>query len=1559
MTLSFGCPVNEYRDLMRHLSGKKLVSISRFSKRSLASLLAFLLILTGLEVMSVTASSAGYAPSKGITFPSSNSDSYISMSSGFSMSSAVTAEGWVRSANWSTENAVILVGAGNGSSCYTMTIRSVSTNTWSIDESCVARANFRLPGSQTMPNNTWIFIAVVKDTSGMGIWINGTQLSYIDGSCNCDVVSGVPKFKTALSGTSTAIGAWWGNGWYTQGGTIGEVRLSNVARVASNASTYAVPTATLSEDANTVLLLKAPSSGSSFTDSRTNPQTLTTNGTVTVSSYLQNQTIAFPTTSYELTYGSTQQLSVTGTSGSGSVTYSAGSSTACSVNSSTGVVSVIASSGTCSITATIAADSTYNSATTATPVTITVSKANQANLVASQVTSSSTWNGTAYTAVPAFSTTGGTDNGAVTYSVTNLTASGCTLSNATASATLTASTSGTCTITATKAATTNYYSATSTLVFTFVKASTTTNLVSSHSAVTYGTTFYETATVSPSSATGTVSFFNNGNPVTGCSSVNLVSGVAVCSTWKPSVGIYDSITATYSGGTNHLTSSSSGVSLEITKANLVVTPDNKNVVYGGSAPTYTFTYQGFVNSESTSSSSFTSGMTPPVCTSTTYSTLTSAGDSPLTVSCSGGVATNYSFNTSATASLTISKATTSLSLALANATPTYGAIDTITATAGTPGVIDFKVAGTSISGCESVSTVATSPFTAQCPWIPSAASTSFALTASLTPTNSVDYSTVTSSTTTTINSNRAAITVTPTAGQSMVYGANNPTITYSITSGSLVGADTLSGSLTYTGTNAGSYAIGIGTLANSKYIITLASVNFTITQATQSAVTLSSLSSGYSPSNKTVALTGTGGTGTGSYLTSLDASNTTPGCSVTGTTLTYTTAGTCVIAVTRSSDTNYLARTDVVSFSIGLASQTITFNSLSAKSYSSDTFTVSATSSASLTVVFTSASQSVCTTSGTSGSTITLLGVGTCVINANQSGDSNTSAASQVSQNFTVNPRAITVTADAKSKAYGASDPTFTYSITTGSLVLGDALTGTLTRASGFDVGAYQIQQGALTTSNNPKYTITFISADLSITRGTPTLTLTYPNSNVAILRPGATDTPTVTTSSSAGSLTYATSAASSICTVNSTSGVISLFGAGSCPIAMTTAQTANFLQHTETTTVTVALLSTSLTGINQSNLVSMGQPFYAHATIDQSYSFSSGSNGASVSIPAGALDASVPISIHLLADSTDQRALITSDGTSVLSVVVSWVASDGSVPSTNTGKAISVTLTNPAIKNGAKVYSIIGNQSQLLGTATANGSITTLITEDPVLLVINPVVTTPAPLSSSSGGGGGGGYVMAVAVDNSAATEAANLKLAADKAAAELKAAQEKAAAAAAEAAAVKAAKDLVDSQAQAAAELKASQEKAAEELRIAEELRLAQLKAEADLKLAAEKKALLDFATASRNAKAAVTLYSVSPSLKLNSYDSAYLAKYVKSLKNGASVTCIGYTYGKSPASKASQALAKRQATAVCAQMKKTNKTLKTSIVIYPATKAPKAAVGAKWVGVSYRIDGFKAKS
>jgi uncharacterized repeat protein (TIGR02543 family) len=213
------------------------------------------------------------------------------------------------------------------------------------------------------------------------------------------------------------------------------------------------------------------------------------------------------------------------------------------------------------------------------------------------------------------------------------------------------------------------------------------------------------------------------------------------------------------------------------------------------------------------------------------------------------------------------------------------------------------------------------------------------------------------------------------------------------------------------------------------------------------------------------------------------------------------------------------------------------------------------------------------------------------------------------------------------------------------------------------------------------------------------------------------------------------------------------------------------------------------------------------------------------------------------------------------------------------------------------------------------------------------------------------------------AATKAATEKAAAAaKAAAELKAAQDRAAAEAAAAEALKAAKELADAQARAAAELKAAQDKAAEDARIAAELKAAQEKADADLKAAAEKKALQDAAAAAALAAKKIvpkiSLYSISSKLTLSAYDNAYLKKYISTLKSKAVVTCIGYYYTKNTTLAKAKALATSQATAVCKMIKKAKPTVITKIVLYPSTKAPKAAQGAKWVAISYRVDSFKAK-
>src|SRR5204863_7338175 len=86
---------------------------------------------------------------------------------------------------------------------------------------------------------------------------------------------------------------------------------------------------------------------------------------------------------------------------------------------------------------------------------------------------------------------------------------------------------------------------------------------------------------------------------------------------------------------------------------------------------------------------------------------------------------------------------------------------------------------------------------------------------------------------------------------------------------------------------------------------------------------------------------------------------------------------------------------------------------------------------------------------------------------------------SYVGANLTITARAITVTADAKSKTYGDADPELTYDVTSGSLVTGDSFTGGLTRAAGEDAGSYAITQGTLALSSN--YTLTYVGANLTV----------------------------------------------------------------------------------------------------------------------------------------------------------------------------------------------------------------------------------------------------------------------------------------------------------------------------------------------------------------------------------------------------------------------------------------------------------------------------------------------
>ncbi len=107
-----------------------------------------------------------------------------------------------------------------------------------------------------------------------------------------------------------------------------------------------------------------------------------------------------------------------------------------------------------------------------------------------------------------------------------------------------------------------------------------------------------------------------------------------------------------------------------------------------------------------------------------------------------------------------------------------------------------------------------------------------------------------------------------------------------------------------------------------------------------------------------------------------------------------------------------------------LVSQTIAFNALPAKTFGDTPFTPTATASSRLAVSLTSSNTSVATVG--SDNLLTIVGAGTTTLTARQLGNTNYAAAPNVQQTLTVAKAPLVITADDKSRRYGAGNPAFT-----------------------------------------------------------------------------------------------------------------------------------------------------------------------------------------------------------------------------------------------------------------------------------------------------------------------------------------------------------------------------------------------------------------------------------------------------------------------------------------------------------------------------------------------------
>ncbi len=434
----------------------------------------------------------------------------------------------------------------------------------------------------------------------------------------------------------------------------------------------------------------------------------------------------------------------------------------------------------------------------------------------------------------ALTTSGGSGTGAITFSATNGTALGCSVSVST----LSSSSAGTCVITASKASDGTYASTNSVPTTVTLSPATASILLSASPASPQnaGTTVTLMATLAPVNSTdpsGTVNFEAGGTSIPGCATQTLSAGVATCSIGALSAGttVY---TAVYSGDPNFVSLSS--------------TPLNFYGVPVPSPPT------GVLASMSVGGALVTWNAATPNGGFAVlgYTATASPGGGSCTVAAPG--------------------------LACTIPGLTAGAAETITVTARSAGGMSSPSIGASLS-------------------VPALSSTSTGLTATaLSPQDSGSPVTFVASVTF-----GASGTIEFENGGSAIPGCMARQISS--------GVATCTTSTLPTGTNVVTAVYsGDGSFAGS----TSPALNFTIAAAaliTPTAPLIVTSTSG--PYNSSLALTTSGGSGTGA-ITFTASNGTNTGCSVSGSTLTFMSSGTCFVTATQASDGTYLAQSSNV-----------------------------------------------------------------------------------------------------------------------------------------------------------------------------------------------------------------------------------------------------------------------------------------------------------------------------------------------------------------------------------------------------------------------------------------------------------------------------------------------------------------------------------------------------------------------------------------------------------------------------------------------------------------------
>jgi uncharacterized repeat protein (TIGR02543 family) len=276
-------------------------------------------------------------------------------------------------------------------------------------------------------------------------------------------------------------------------------------------------------------------------------------------------------------------------------------------------------------------------------------------------------------------------------------------------------------------------------------------------------------------------------------------------------------------------------------------------------------------------------------------------------------------------------------------------------------------------------------------------------------------------------------------------------------------------------------------------------------------------------------------------------------------------------------------------------SQTITFASLGNKSFGISPFALNAIATSGLGVTFTASPSGTCTVSGSS---LTLVGAGTCSVTATQAGNDSYEAANPISQSFTVFLNQSEFTLNSATGTYGSTTTlgttggsgsgSATYAVALGNCtVSGNILSNS--SAGDCSVTATKAGDGTYDSITSTAITVTIAKATQTITATSSSLSIQY----------GSTATLGSSGSSGTGSKTY--SVDSGNCSITGTT--LTSTGIGNCIVKVTIATDANYLAATSSSiTISMAERPVTITAANKTAIYSGSS-----VTVSNTFTISSG----------------------------------------------------------------------------------------------------------------------------------------------------------------------------------------------------------------------------------------------------------------------------------------------------------------------------------------------------------------